>query len=238
MTTLSMPLKEEVKHKNYNAEDTIKLRQGIAILHNGGQTDNHPSHVFEQMTIYYQQQLKLRDDKIIELERIIYAQQQSLLQDDRIFALEKNFHAMSRNIITLLEHMRDQRMSEVYMLVLNSTTNNFLNSIPNEVRNKANFWLGCTTSTNTSHSLLSFTSSQQNYNEDNCNKETHEKADNEESDGCSNQDSIVNCRRNLKQKANETSICAQGAHQTKCPRNDETPYYEIPRPKTQCTSYC
>ena len=31
MTTLSMPLKKEVKHKNYNAEETIKLQQGIAM---------------------------------------------------------------------------------------------------------------------------------------------------------------------------------------------------------------
>ena len=37
---------------------------------------------------------------------------------------------------------------------------------------------------------------------------------------------IGNCRRNLKRKANETSSCAQGAHQTKYPRNDEIPYYK------------
>ena len=91
------------------------------------------------MTIYYQQQLKLRDDRIIELERIIYAQKQSRLQDDRICALENNFHAMSRDIKTLLEHMRDQRTSGVHMPVLNSTTNNSLNYIPNEVRNETHF---------------------------------------------------------------------------------------------------
>ena len=175
----------------------------------------------EPMTIYYQQQLKLQDDRIIELESIIYAQQQSWLQDDRIFALEKNFPAMIRDINTLLEHMRDQRTSGVHTPVLNSTTNNSLNSIPNEVRNEENFLLGCTTSTNTSRSFLSLTSSQQNYNEDNYNKETHKAADNEENDCHSNHDSIVNCRR-IKKKANETSRCAQGAHQTKCPRNDKT----------------
>ena len=56
--------------------------------------------------------------------------------------------------------------------------------------------------------------------------EPHETADNEENDWHSNQDLIVNWRRNPKQKANETSSCAQGAHQTKYPRNDEIPYYK------------
>ena len=122
----------------------------------------------------------------------MYAQQQTLLQDDRIFALERNVHAISRNINTLLEHMRDQRTSVVYMPVLNSSTNNPLNSIPNEVRNEVNCRLGCTTSTNTSHSILLFTSSRQNYNEDNYNKETHEAAGKKENYCLSNQDSIVN----------------------------------------------
>ena len=76
-------------------------------------------------TIYFQQQLKLWDDRIIELERIIYAQQQSWLQDNRILALETNVHAMSSDINTLLEHMKDQRMYVVHTPVLNGTTNNF-----------------------------------------------------------------------------------------------------------------
>ena len=46
-------------------------------------------------------------------------------------------------------------MSVVHTPVLNSTTNNSLNSIPTEVRNMANFRLGCTTSKNTSRSFLS-----------------------------------------------------------------------------------
>ena len=67
-----------------------------------------------------------------------------------------------------------------------------------------------------------------NYNEDNYNVESHETAENKENDGHSNQDLIVNCMKNLKQKANETSSCAQGkgAHQTKNPRNDEILYYK------------
>ena len=48
-----------------------------AFVHNEGHTDNHLSHVFKSMTIYYQQQLKLWDGRIIKLERIIYAQPQS-----------------------------------------------------------------------------------------------------------------------------------------------------------------
>ena len=76
----------------------------------------------QQQSTNYQQQIKLQDDRIIELERIIYAQQQSWLQDDRIYALEKNVHAMSRDINTLLEHMRDQRTSVVYTEVLYSTS--------------------------------------------------------------------------------------------------------------------
>ena len=101
------------------------------------------------------------------------------------------------------------------MAVLNSTNINSLNSIPHEVRNELDFQLGCTTSTNTSCSILSFNSSQQNYNEDNSNLETHETSDNKENDDHSNQDSAVNCRRYIKQKANEISSCAQDTHQTK-----------------------
>ena len=90
---------------------------------------------------------------------------------------------MRRDINTIAEHMRDQRTSGVHIAVLNSTTNNSLKSIPDELINAVNFQLGCTTSTNTSHSFLSLTSSGQNYNEENYNKETHKTANNEENDG-------------------------------------------------------
>ena len=138
-----------------------------------------------------------------------------------LFFLESNVHDIRQDIHTILAHMKDQQtswvhMPGVHMLVLNSNTNTYFNSISNEVRNAENFRLGYTTSTNTSHSLLSFNSSQQNYNEDNYNVEFHEPADNKENDGHSN----------LKRKATETSSCAQGqgAHQTKNPRNDEILY--------------
>ena len=74
--------------------------------------------------------------------------------------------------------------------------------------------------------MLSFNSSQQNYNEENSNLETHETSDNKKIDDRSNQDSAVNRRRYLKQKANETSSCAQDTHQTKCPRNEKSIYYK------------
>ena len=90
---------------------------------------------------------------------------------------------MRKNINTIVKYMADQRTSGVHTAVLNSTANNSLNFIPDDIRNEAEFLLGCTTSTNTSVSLLSFISSQQNYNDDNSNKETHETADNEEHDG-------------------------------------------------------
>ena len=88
---------------------------------------------------YYQQQLKLRDDKIIELERILYEQQQLQSRDEKICVLESKVHEMRQDIHTLLAHMKDQRMSGFHMPVLNSNTNNSLNSIPNEVRNAENF---------------------------------------------------------------------------------------------------
>jgi ubiquitin C-terminal hydrolase len=109
---------------------------------------------------------------------------------------------------------------------MNITTNKSSNSIPDEVRNEIDFNIGCTTSTTTLRSLSSFNYSQPNNNEDNSNKETHETSDNEEHDSHSNQDSTVNCRRYLKRKANETSSCAQGDPQTKCPRNKEPLYYK------------
>ena len=115
---------------------------------------------------------------------------------------------------TIVEHIRDQRK----------------NLIPDEFRrNELDFQIGCTTSTHTSCSILSFNSIQQNYNDDNSHKETHKTSNNEEHDGHSNQDLTVNCRRYLKQNSNETSSCAQDAHQTKCPRNKESLYYkEVP----------
>ena len=110
---------------------------------------------------------------------------------------------------TIVEHMSDQQTSGVHTEVLNSTTNYSLNPIPDEVRrNELDFQIGCTTSTHTSCSLLSFNYSRQTYNDDNSNKKTHETSDNEENDGHSNQDSTVNCRRYLKRNSNETSSCA------------------------------
>ena len=92
---------------------------------------------------YYQQQLKLRDDKIKELERMLYEQQQLQSRDEKIRMLEPNVHDMRSDINTILEHMRDQRTSGVHTAVLNSTTNNSFNSIPHDVRNEAHFLLGC-----------------------------------------------------------------------------------------------
>ena len=134
---------------------------------------------------------------------------------------------MRKDINTLIEHTKGQQMTVVHTLVLNNTTNNSMSSVPNKVRNVSNFQFGCTTSSNTSHSLLTLTSSQLNYNEDNednYNEKTHKTVDNKENDCHSNQDPRVNCRRKPKRRANETSRCAQGVYQTKCPRNDETPY--------------
>ena len=134
---------------------------------------------------------------------------------------------------TLLEQMKDQPTSGVPLEVLN-ITNNSSNSIPVDVgvRNEIDFHIGCTTATTTSCSISSFNYSQPNYNEDNSNKETHETSDRKENDGHSNQDSTSHCEGYHKQKSNETSSCAQDAHQ-------KSPYYRpIYSPKTQCTSYC
>ncbi len=135
-------------------------------------------------------------------------QQQLQSRDEKIRVLESIVHDMICIMNIIVEHMRDQRTSGVHTDVLNSTTNNSLNSIPDDVRNEIDFHFGCTTSSTNSCSLFSFNYSQQNNNEDNSNKETHKTSDNEEHDGHSNQDSTVNCRRNLKQKTNETSRCA------------------------------
>ena len=48
---------EELKCRGDNQITTRD--SNIAFVHNGGKTDNHLSHVFDPMTIYYQQQLKL-----------------------------------------------------------------------------------------------------------------------------------------------------------------------------------
>jgi ubiquitin C-terminal hydrolase len=116
--------------------------------------------------------------------------------------------------------MRDQQTS------VNITTNKSSNSIQDEVRNEIDFNIGCTTETTSSCSISTFNFSQQNNNEDDSNKETCKTSDNKEHDSHSNQDSTVNCRRYLKQKANETSSCAQGDPQTECPRNKEPQYYK------------
>jgi hypothetical protein len=147
-------------------------------------------------------------------------QQQLQSRDEKIRDLESNVHDMRCVMNKIVEHMRDQRTS------VNITTNKSSNSIPDEVRNELDFHIGCTTATIASCSLSSFNYSPQNYNEDNSNMETHETSNNQEYDSNSHQDSTVNCRRYLKQKANETSSCAQGDPQTKCPRNKEPLYYK------------
>jgi hypothetical protein len=146
--------------------------------------------------------------------------QQLQSRDEKNRDLESIVHDMRCSMHTIVEHMRGQQSS------VNITTNISSNSIPDEVRNEIDFHIGCNTSTTTSCSLSSFNYSQQNNNEDNSNKETHKTLDNEEHDSHSNQDSTVNCRRYLKRKANETSSCAQGDPQTKCPRNKEPLYYK------------
>jgi hypothetical protein len=110
---------------------------------------------------------------------MLYEQQQLQSRDEKIHILETSVHDMRSVMNTIVEHMRDQPTSGVHTEVLNITTNNSLNSIPDEVRrNELNFQIGCTTSTHTSCSLLSFNSSRQNYNDDSSNKETHKTSDN------------------------------------------------------------
>jgi hypothetical protein len=162
-----------------------------------------------------------------EIKKMLYEQQQLQSRDEKIRILETSVHDMRSVMNTIVEHMRDQPTSGVHTKVLDINTNNSLNSIPDEVRrNELDFQIGCTTSTHTSRSLFTLDSMQQNYNDDNSNKKTHETSDNEENDGHSNQHSTVNCRRYLKRNSNETSSCAQDAHQTKRPRNKELLYYK------------
>ena len=112
--------------------------------------------------------IKLLSEEIKELKKMLYEQQQLQSRDEKICILESRFHDMTNVMNTIVEHIRDQRT----------------NSIPDEFRrNELYFHIGCTTSTHTSRSLLSFNSIRQNYNDDNSNKETHETSNNEENDG-------------------------------------------------------
>ena len=169
---------------------------------------------------YSQRQFKLLIEEIKEMKKMLCEQQQLQSRDEKIRDLESNIYDIRCALNTIVEHMRDQQTS------VNITTNKSSNSIQDEVRNEIDFNIGCTTETTSSRSISTFNFSQQNNNENNSNKETHETSDNEEHDSNSNQDSTVNCRRYLKRKANETSSCAQGDPQTKCPRNKEHLYYK------------
>ena len=61
--------------------------------------------------------------------------------------MSRDINAKRRDITTLLEYMKGQQMTVVHTPVLNNNTDNSMSSVPNEVRNVANFLFGFTTST-------------------------------------------------------------------------------------------
>ena len=65
----------------------------------------------------------------------------------KIRILESKLHDMTGVMATIVEVLKDQRTSGVHTEVLNSTTNNSLISIPDDIRrNELDFRIGCTTS--------------------------------------------------------------------------------------------